>query len=195
MFAVSRGFLDRIVGHHLALTIGRGEVPPAGLLQVAETIGGADWQPAMVDLHAALGELIAHLPEELLDSKGVASALKNSDIVELDGIEDSWFEDSAELAEQVMSAGPRAREKLPAKLLRDNGAIGAQRARWAELFVFTALWMRENPAEYPAWADLAVVARAVLGGHDLNELGLMHAIAARTVEYLSEEDDDLDDMF
>ncbi|WP_407158097.1 hypothetical protein [Bradyrhizobium sp. STM 3557] len=61
--------------------------------------------------------------------------------------------------------------------------------------MFNALWMREDPEEYPAWADLAVVARAVLGGHDLNKIGLMRAIAERTVEYLSNEADDLGDLF
>jgi hypothetical protein len=44
--AVSRSYLDRIVAHELALSIEKREAPPFGLLQVAETIGGADWQPA-----------------------------------------------------------------------------------------------------------------------------------------------------
>jgi len=43
---VSRAYLDRSVAHQLALTIEKGEAPPFGLLQVAETLGGADWQPA-----------------------------------------------------------------------------------------------------------------------------------------------------
>src|SRR5229473_1435740 len=43
---VSRSYLDCIVAHQLALSIEKREAPPFGLLQVAETIGGADWQPA-----------------------------------------------------------------------------------------------------------------------------------------------------
>jgi hypothetical protein len=46
MLAVSRSYLDRTVAHHLALSNEKREAPPLGLLQVAETIGGADWQPA-----------------------------------------------------------------------------------------------------------------------------------------------------
>lgn len=200
LLEVSRAFADRLLGHHLGLTIGRGEVPPAGLLQVAETIGGADWQPARIEVREALSELIADLPEELQEPEDIAFALEESDaIVELDGIDDSWFEDNAELEQQVKSASERAREKLPAKLLQNDGAIGAQRVRWAELFVWTALWMRERPRDqWPGWADLAVVARAVLDGHDLNGIGLMQSIAERTVEYLfeKEDDDDLqDDIF
>jgi hypothetical protein len=34
--AVSRSYLDRIVAHHLALGVEKGEVPPPGLLEVAE---------------------------------------------------------------------------------------------------------------------------------------------------------------
>jgi len=74
-----------MLGHHLALTIGRGEVAPAGLLQVAETIGGADWQSAKVNFHAALGELIADLPEDLLDPENVANALRADGRVSVQG--------------------------------------------------------------------------------------------------------------
>jgi hypothetical protein len=42
--AVSRSYLDRTMAHQLALSIEKREAPPFGLLQVAETIGGADWQ-------------------------------------------------------------------------------------------------------------------------------------------------------
>ncbi|BAM86992.1 hypothetical protein S58_09810 [Bradyrhizobium oligotrophicum S58] len=196
---VSRAFIDRMIGHHLGLTVRRGEVPPAGLLQVAETIGGADWQPAPIAHRELLNELIADLPDDLRVPEEVTMALADSgDIPELDGVEDSWFEDDAALEEKVKSAGRRAREKLPAKLLQNDGAIGAQRARWAELFVLTALWMREGPRdEWSAWADLAVVARAVLDGHDLNQIGLMRNIAERTVACLAREDDGdfQDDLF
>jgi hypothetical protein len=38
--AVSRSYLDSMFAHHLMLTAEKGETPPLGLLQVAETIGG-----------------------------------------------------------------------------------------------------------------------------------------------------------
>jgi hypothetical protein len=49
MLAVSRSYLDRVVSHQLALSVERGVPPPLGLLQVAETLGGVDWQPARMD--------------------------------------------------------------------------------------------------------------------------------------------------
>ncbi|MGY3449889.1 hypothetical protein [Bradyrhizobium sp. USDA 4353] len=193
---VSRAFIDRMIAHHLALTVKAGEVPSAGLLEVAETIGGAEWQPERIDCRAALDALMAELPDDLRDPDDVAQALSDSgEISELDEIEGSWFLDDPELEQKVKSASQRAREKLPAKLLQDNGAIGAQRKRWAELFVLTALWMREGPpGEWLSWADLAVVARAVLDGHDLSEIGLMRNIADRTVAALAREEDDDDDF-
>jgi hypothetical protein len=39
------------------------EAPPFGLLQVAETIGGADWQPARITFSEALAELIDQVPK------------------------------------------------------------------------------------------------------------------------------------
>ncbi len=56
MLPVSRSYLDRIVAHHLALGIAAGQTPPVGLLQVAEMIGGADWQPARMEFGNILGE-------------------------------------------------------------------------------------------------------------------------------------------
>ncbi|MGJ5175917.1 hypothetical protein ACQR16_17325 [Bradyrhizobium oligotrophicum] len=195
VLGVSRAFVVRMIGHHLGLTVGRGEVPPAGLLQVAETIGGTDWQPSRLDVREVLNELIADLPEELQDPEDIALALADSDdIAMLEDIQDSWFEDDPELEKKVRSASRRARDKMPAKLLQPGGAIGANRARWAELFVFTALWMREGVHDAGAdWADLAVVARAVLDGHDLGQIGLMRAIAERSVLDPVEDDDAFQD--
>jgi hypothetical protein len=192
MLDVDRSYLDRMVSHHLALTVAGGEVPPLGLLEVAEVIGGADWQPQRIDFRAALNELIAELPEELRDPDQIDTALADSDaLIDLDEIEDAWFEDNAELQEVVRSTSRRARDQLVTQLLLGDGAIAVHRERWAEVFVCTALWMREAPAgEEMCWSDLAVVARAVLEGHDLTKIGLMRDIAERTVEFLSEEPDD-----
>src|SRR5262245_3817542 len=48
MLAVSRSYLDRVLSHHLALSVERGVAAPLGLLQVAETLGGAGWTPARI---------------------------------------------------------------------------------------------------------------------------------------------------
>ena len=65
--AVSRSYLDRIVAHELALSIEKREAPPFGLLQVAETIGGADWQPARMAFGETLAGLIAEVPKAMCE--------------------------------------------------------------------------------------------------------------------------------
>jgi hypothetical protein len=43
----------------------RGAPPPLGLLQVAETLGGVDWQPARMEFGETLARLIAEIPEAM----------------------------------------------------------------------------------------------------------------------------------
>ena len=65
MLAVSRSYLDRVLSHQLALSVERGVAAPLGLLQVAETLGGVDWQPARMDFGETLARLIAEIPEAM----------------------------------------------------------------------------------------------------------------------------------
>jgi hypothetical protein len=186
MLEVSRGYLDRMVSHHLALTIAKGETPPIGLLRIAEIIGGAEWQPSLLDFREELAALIADLPAGRLTPEEVDTALADSDtLFDLDGIEQSWFEDDAEVAEIVDDALDRDDETLVRLLLQ--GVLDQRRNKWAELFVQIAFWMREADAEYPSWADLTVVARALWEGRDLAEIGLMRTIAEQTIDVMADE--------
>jgi hypothetical protein len=72
MIAVSRSYLDWITAHNLALSVDRGAPPPLGLLQVAETLGGANWQPARIDFGNTLARLIAEIPEAMREGVGGA---------------------------------------------------------------------------------------------------------------------------
>ncbi|MBA2397885.1 MAG: HEAT repeat domain-containing protein [Bradyrhizobium sp.] len=185
MLAVSRSYLDRMLSHALALTAERDEAPPLGLLQVAETMGGADWQSARMDFSATLSELIAGLPKAMRDSAAVPAVLRKSG--ELDGLaafEQSWFEDDPEMARIVASGGTRGRAKLVTYLLQS--VIARRRDKWADLFLHTALWMREAPPDADlCWRELAIVADAIARGCDLTEIGLMHNIAQRTIAALA----------
>ena len=91
-----------MVAHHLALSAEKGEVPPLGLLQVAETIGGADWQPARMNFSETIAELIAQVP------KRCASPLRSHPFFSTAinwptwrPIAQSWFEDDPEIAQAV----------------------------------------------------------------------------------------------
>jgi len=187
--SVSRPYLDRVLSHALALTTGRGEVPPLELLKVAEMIGGADWQPAQMDFREALSGLMAELPAAMRDAASVAAVLRDSDKrVGFDTLRHGWFEDDPQVAKVVGSGYGRGRAKLATYLLQS--LIARRRDKWADRFLRTALWMREAPAEAAAelgWGELTLIAEAIANGRDLTEIGLMHDIAKRTIAVLSGE--------
>src|SRR5262249_15881922 len=78
MLAVSRSYLDRVLSHHLALSVERGVAAPLGLLQVAETLGSVDWQPARMDFGETLARLIAEIPEAMRGGTAVETVLRES---------------------------------------------------------------------------------------------------------------------
>ena len=186
MLAVSRSYLDRMVAHHLALSVEKGEPPPLGLLQVAETLGGADWQPARMDFNETLAGVIAEVPKAMRVGAAVETALRKSgELVDLEIIQ-SWFEDGPDIAQAVAGARGRSRAKLATYLLQS--VIARRRDKWADLILRTALWMREAPADDDlCWHELAVVAQALADGRDMTEIGLMRDIAERTVAVLADD--------
>ena len=186
MLAVSRSYLDRMVAHHLAVGAEKGEVPSLGLLQVAETIGGADWQPARMVLSETIAGLMAEVPKVMCEPGALASMLHKSDeLADLEAIAESWFEDDPQVAQAVERANGRGRAKLASYLLQS--VIARHRDRWADIVLRTALWMREaSPEADLCWRELAIVARALVDGRDMNEIGLMRDIALRTIAVLGE---------
>jgi hypothetical protein len=181
MLVVSRSYLDHVVSHQLALDIDCGDVPPPGLLQVAETLGGADWQPARMEFDDTLAGLIAEIPKAMLKPAAIEKVLRNSSrLAGLDPVQESWFEDGSDIERTLDSWSGRNRAKLVAYLLQST--IARHRNRWADLFLRSALWMREAPPEAGLrWRELVVIAKAVAEGRDLGEIGLMHDIALRTI--------------
>jgi hypothetical protein len=182
--AVSRSYLDQMVGHHLALSVEQGQTPPIGLLHVAETIGGANWQPTRVDFRRALATLIAELPKRMREPAAHASLLRSSHkLPDIAVLAQSWSEDDPDATELVHRSRGGSREKLADYLLQT--LLAQRRERWAEIFVRTALWMKEAPEETSlSWRELALVAQALLDGRDLGEIGLMREIALGTIAVL-----------
>jgi hypothetical protein len=186
MLDVSRGYLDGMVAHHLALGLAEGEVPPPGLLQVAETIGGVDWQPARLSITEAIAGLIADAPQSLRKPAAVATALHRSDeLADLQVVAQSWFEDDPQIAQAVARTGGRERRKLADYLLHTY--IARRRDRWTDIVGRTALWMRaaSSPNQL-CWPELAIVAKALTDGHDMTDIGLMRDVALRTIAALSD---------
>jgi hypothetical protein len=184
--AVSRTYLDRTVAHQLALSTEKREAPPYGLLQIAETIGGADWQPARMAFSETLAGLIAELPKAMCEPTAFASVLRESgELAGLEAVTQSWFEEDPQVAQAVERTRGRDRARLASYLLQS--VIARHRDRWADIVLRTALWMREAPKEADlCWRELAVVAKALADGRDMTEIGLMRDIALRTIAVLGD---------
>jgi len=79
--------------------------PLFGLLQVAETIGGTDWQPAGVAFGETLAGLIAEVPKTMCEPATLGSVLrKSNELAELEAVARSWFEDDPQVAQAVERA-------------------------------------------------------------------------------------------
>src|SRR5262249_30232023 len=153
-----------------------------GLLQVAETIGAADWRPARVAFADLLDELMAEIPKAMCEPAAVASLLRNSDkLADLERIEHCWSEDDPQAAEIVKQARGRNRAQVASYLLQS--VIARRRDRWAEILLRTAAWMRAAPQpDDLCWRELAIVAKSLADGRDMTEIALMRAIALNTLE-------------
>jgi hypothetical protein len=187
MLAVSRSYLDRVLSHQLALSVERGVAAPLGLLQVAETLGGVDWQPARMDFDETLARLIIEIPEAMRGGTAVETVLRKSGkLADLKVVAQSWFEDGPDIAQAIAGARAPNRAKVATYLLQS--VIARHRDKWADLLLRTALWMREAPLELNlCWRELAIVAKALADGRDMAEIGLMRDIAQRTLAVLASD--------
>ena len=166
----------------------RGAPPPLGLLQVAETLGGVDWQPARMDFGETLARLIAEIPAAMRGGTAVETVLRKSgELADLEAVAQSWFEDGPDIAQAIAGARARNRAKVVTYLLQS--VIARHRDKWADLLLRTALWMREAPLELNlCWRELAIVAKALADGRDMAEIGLMRDIAQRTLAVLANDE-------
>ena len=183
MRPVSRKYFDRILRHHLQVGLSAGTLPPAGLLQVAETIGHADWQPELLDWRCALAAMLAELPAAMLTPRAVSALLHTSaDWADFDEIAQSWFEDDEHVARVVADIGGRQGAQSVDRVLEE--ILAPRREKWAAYFLGTALWLREAP-EDSLWRGFVIIAQALASGRDLADISVMPVIAARTVAVLS----------
>jgi hypothetical protein len=183
---VSRRYLDGIVRHGIQVGLDAGICPPASLLEVAEALGGAEWQPQRLDWREILDEFLAEIPAARRTPAAIAATLAASgNLVAFSTLTDSWFEDDQDVARLVQRGGGRSQEKQASYLLQT--VIARRREKWAELFVWTAVWLREGDApDGSPWQEFSIVADAIAKGHDLARIPLMEFIAVNTAVAMTE---------
>jgi hypothetical protein len=69
LLPVSRAYLDRVVRSGIQTAVESGGCVPLGLLEVAELVGGAEWQPERLDWRELLAELLSAVPPEQIASR------------------------------------------------------------------------------------------------------------------------------
>jgi hypothetical protein len=178
---VGRTYVDRILCHQLGAGLEMGTLAAAGLVDVAESVGAADWRPARLDWHDVLDELLADLPPDALRPVDVEAAIAQSmETAEVSGLLHSWFESDQEVDTLLREAATQGHENLiPVVLER---VIAPRKEKWIERLVWVALWMREGePDLHLRWSDFAVLARELLAGRALDTVPLLQEISAQTV--------------
>jgi hypothetical protein len=177
---VAPDYLDLAVRHYLAVGQKASNVPPVGLVQLTEIVGAAAWQPDELDWAKALDKLTDDVPPAERTEAAVLRTLEQSTMWSEVGAAESWFEDDQEVADLVAGTRTRKADRLSEYVLRT--VVERRASKWAEHFVWIALWLRHfRPSPDARWKNFAVLARAVAEGRGIADIPLMREIADRTV--------------
>jgi len=184
---VEPAYMKRLVSHFIWLGQQQGNPPSPELLQVAETIGSADWPPKPLMFKKELAALEEAPDIQSLTSADIARILEESeDWPVKTQFASSWFEDDARVDDLLKKRTDyllRSREMLAqASTLIIEEILEKKRDVWGERLLWMALWVRFCKDRKPLpWQDFFVVARELWQGAPLEENPLMIAVAVRSV--------------
>jgi hypothetical protein len=173
-------FVRLLITHHLAAAgLAAGKVPPAGLLDFVEATGIETCHPSALTVDDLITMLGKDVRSDKLDPKAVDEVVQSSaDWLDQFDFMESWFENDA-LVEEVLDKNPRSR--MPGKIKAIiNSVLEPRRMKWAERFLWTALWMKQQ--ENSPWLEFFVVGRELHRNRPLAQIPTMKNIAKVTVE-------------
>ena len=179
---VESGYFDVAVQHHIAVGLAHGNLPGPGLLELAETIGAADWKDRRIDAAAETEQLFGELGQAERNAEAIDAALRRTGVwAQRDPMAESWFADNAETRDVIGKFKSRDTRSAASALL--GGALAEQRSVWAERCLLMALWARaiKSGEKPPPWKDFLLLAHELNGARKLEELPLMTEVAQRTV--------------
>ncbi|HTP66644.1 MAG TPA: hypothetical protein VMJ66_14725 [Geobacteraceae bacterium] len=183
---VDPAYVDKVIGHALAVGAARGGAPHRGLLQIAELIGADRWRAeVLIPEHelAAMGEELAGGGTDLPAAGTVPEALQeSSEWPAWEGFADTWFEDDETVDRVVQAAmkgkGRNREEKAVAAILAE--VLEPRRGVWLERLVLMVLWLKCQKSPPVPWPRMYHVAAAMADGRPLRDIPLMRAIAEIT---------------
>lgn len=179
LFAVTLEHVRAVTRHFLAVGAAAGVLPPFGLIDVAETIGISDLNPAPWPIEDALDALLAAAGLASRTAEATARLIEDSARwPETHPFTETWFEHDGEV--DALLGGRRLTRKRRAALVIGE-LLPRRRRKWAELIGWTAATLKADETNR-GWEAFAVVARELLADRPLAEIPVMRAIAERTVE-------------
>ncbi len=176
-------YIDKALGHALAVGSAHGGAPHRGLLKIAEFLGTDRWKAEPINPERELSILAAELAEvqtESVIADSAAHALEESaDWPNSQDFADAWFEDDEtvdRVVRRVMKKDRRDREAAAvADILAD--VLEPRRGLWLERLVLMTLWLRAQQKPPIPWLPMYHVAAAVADGRPLRDIPLMVSIA------------------
>ena len=174
----SLDYVVAILRQGLANNIETGNPPPFGALDVVETCGLAEINPAAMCVEVLVAELLAGIDPARLSAAAVEKTLRDSsDLQETHPMLASWFEDNVS---KLIGNKRAPRGKRIAVLMM--GPLQARRRRWAGLCGSMALSLKHQG--HADWENFTILARELLGTRPIDEFGLMKVVAATTLDVL-----------
>ena len=183
--ATGRDYLDLMVQHHIARGVAMGTLPQVAVVEIAETIGAADWKDRGLDVAAEIERRFTDLAAEQRGSDAIAASLQRSGAwVAKNPMVESWFEDDAAIR-PLAGGTARLNPQVGVQRVLEE-ILPARREIWAERLLLTTLWLQTgsgdaSPADNERWQDCAVLAHELLAGRKMAELPAMVAIAERSI--------------
>lgn len=177
---ISPQFLHRLVPHYLAVGQKAGNVPTPGLLDFVEALGIEKWQPSELGGDDLIALLEAEANPARISEDAVVKVIEGSDqwFDETDFVE-SWFEDDAEV-DAILLRKARSKPQTQVNAIIKS-ILEPRRAKWAERFLWTALWLKEKQDLLSPWVEFLVVGRELHRGRPIKDIPAMRNIAEVTV--------------
>jgi hypothetical protein len=179
-------YVQRMIGHCIAVGINGGTVPPPQLLVANEWAGGAYWKPESISTADGIERLRAADPGAFAPERERRALANAGNWPRAFAFAGSWFEDDARVEELLRERIGKPELWMP-RLPQAAGVVLSEllerkRDIWSKRLVLMALWAEAAQARPPVpWQELLVNAVHVLQA-SLTEIPLMPAIAERSVE-------------
>ncbi len=179
---VDPGFVDTVVQDAIGASVEQGGVPPAGLLEIAERLGGAEWKDRRINIKAEADRLFESLDQGDRSPQGVTAAfVRAGEWMSKEEVFGSWFEEGPQVQKALAKLPRKDMARMAAVVMKD--ILPAERTKWAERYLVLALWCQASAdtAQRARTRDAIVVAHALAGDGGLDQIPAMGVIAMQTV--------------